>query len=29
MIDEYYQARGWDKKTGIPHTDKLSRLGLE
>jgi len=29
MMDEYYQARGWDKKTGIPHTDKLSELGLE
>jgi aldehyde:ferredoxin oxidoreductase len=29
MLDEYYQARGWDKVTGAPTPEKLSQLGLE
>ncbi len=29
MLDEYYQTRGWDLKTGIPSRDKLMSLGLE
>jgi len=29
MLDEYYQARGWDLKTGIPEKKTLVRLGLE
>ena len=28
MLDEYYLARGWDKETGLPTTDKLRELGL-
>lgn len=28
MLDEYYQFRGWDKKTGLPANDKLKELGL-
>jgi aldehyde:ferredoxin oxidoreductase len=28
MQDEYYDARGWDKKTGIPSREKLRELGL-
>jgi aldehyde:ferredoxin oxidoreductase len=28
MIDEYYAARKWDKKTGIPTREKLHELGL-
>ncbi len=28
MKDEYYEIRGWDKKTGIPSRDKLEELGL-
>ncbi|UCB45371.1 MAG: aldehyde ferredoxin oxidoreductase family protein [Spirochaetota bacterium] len=28
MLDEYYDARGWDKKTGRPTKEKLSELGL-
>jgi aldehyde:ferredoxin oxidoreductase len=28
LIDEYYQARGWDEN-GIPASDKLKELGLE
>jgi aldehyde:ferredoxin oxidoreductase len=28
MLDEYYQARGWDVKTGLPTRDTLERLGL-
>lgn len=29
MLDEYYEARGWDKKTGRPTAQTLQRLGLE
>jgi aldehyde:ferredoxin oxidoreductase len=29
MLDEYYNARGWDKASGIPTTEKLKALGLE
>ncbi|CEP67246.1 Aldehyde ferredoxin oxidoreductase, C-terminal [Moorella glycerini] len=29
MLDEYYQARGWDVKTGIPTKETLEKLGLE
>ena len=28
MLDEYYKARGWDPKTGIPTRTKLGELGL-
>ncbi len=28
MIDEYFDAIGWDKETGIPKEDTLKRLGL-
>ena len=28
MLDEYYQARGWEKETGIPSEQKLRELGL-
>ena len=29
MLDEYYQARGWDVKTGVPSQKKLQELGIE
>ncbi|MDK2464637.1 MAG: aldehyde ferredoxin oxidoreductase family protein [Candidatus Korarchaeota archaeon] len=29
MLDEYYQYRNWDVKTGIPRKSLLSELGLE
>ncbi len=29
MKDEYYDLRGWDKKTGIPTRAKLEELGLK
>jgi aldehyde:ferredoxin oxidoreductase len=29
MLDEYYEARGWDIKTGIPTKEKLAELGLQ
>lgn len=28
MLDQYYQYRGWDKKTGHPTAKKLKELGL-
>lgn len=28
LLDEYYEARGWDKKTGVPIPEKLESLGL-
>jgi aldehyde:ferredoxin oxidoreductase len=28
MLDEYYQARGWSRETGIPTKEKLQQLGL-
>ena len=29
MLDEYYEARGWDKQTGLPTAEKLKALGLK
>ena len=29
MLDEYYEARGWDVNTGIPTKAKLEELGLD
>jgi len=29
MLDEYYEARGWDKATGWPTREKLASLGLD
>ena len=29
MLDEYYQLRGWDIRTGIPTREKLLADGLE
>jgi aldehyde:ferredoxin oxidoreductase len=29
MLDNYYELRGWDTKTGIPKPEKLKELGLE
>jgi aldehyde:ferredoxin oxidoreductase len=29
MLDDYYEARGWDKETGIPKREKLESLGLK
>lgn len=29
MLDEYYEARGWDKATGWPTREKLEALGLD
>jgi len=28
MLDEYYTARGWDLKTGVPTREKIEELGL-
>lgn len=28
MLDEYYEARGWDLSTGLPTVEKLRSLGL-
>ena len=28
VLDEYYEVRGWDKRTGIPTKKKLGELGL-
>lgn len=28
MLDEYYEARGWDKHSGLPRPEKLAELGL-
>jgi len=28
MLDEYYQARGWDLHTGLPKEEKLKELGF-
>jgi len=28
MLDDYYEARGWNKETGIPTREKLEGLGL-
>jgi aldehyde:ferredoxin oxidoreductase len=29
MLDEYYEARGWDRRRGLPKAEKLEELGLE
>ena len=29
VLDDYYEARGWDKKTGQPLQQKMRSLGLE
>lgn len=29
MLDEYYEARCWDVKTGVPSRKKLRDLGIE
>jgi aldehyde:ferredoxin oxidoreductase len=29
MLDNFYELRGWDKKTGIPTRAKLERIGLK
>ncbi len=29
MLDEYYEFRGWDKKSGIPTKKRLRELGLD
>jgi len=29
MLDEYYEARGWDISTGIPNRNTLTRLDLD
>ena len=29
MLDEYYEARGWDVNTGVPTKEKLLELGLD
>jgi aldehyde:ferredoxin oxidoreductase len=28
MLDNYYELRGWDKKTGLPTKSTLETLGL-
>ncbi|KJS80960.1 MAG: aldehyde:ferredoxin oxidoreductase [Peptococcaceae bacterium BICA1-8] len=28
VLDDYYEIRGWDRKTGIPREEKLKQLGL-
>jgi aldehyde:ferredoxin oxidoreductase len=28
MLDNYYELRGWDKKTGVPAKSTLEALGL-
>jgi hypothetical protein len=29
VLDEYYEWRGWDKRTGLQTRKKLEELGLE
>jgi aldehyde:ferredoxin oxidoreductase len=29
MLDEYYDARGWDGETGLPTSQRLTELGLD
>ena len=29
MLDAYYEARGWDRKTGFPTKQKLESLNLD
>ncbi|HRR55074.1 MAG TPA: aldehyde ferredoxin oxidoreductase C-terminal domain-containing protein, partial [Candidatus Methanomethylicus sp.] len=29
LLDEFYDLKGWDRRTGIPTKEKLARMGLE
>jgi aldehyde:ferredoxin oxidoreductase len=29
LLDQHYEFRGWDKKTGIPTRERLVQIGLE
>jgi len=29
ILDDYYDERGWDKKSGLPTEEKLKQLGME
>jgi len=29
MLDNYYELRGWDKKSGVPTRATLQRVGLD
>jgi len=29
MLDEYYDLRGWDRRTGVPTPETIRRLDLE
>ncbi|MCX8177992.1 MAG: aldehyde ferredoxin oxidoreductase family protein [Candidatus Bathyarchaeota archaeon] len=29
MLDEYYEARGWDRERGVPTDEKLRQLGIK
>ncbi len=29
MLDEYYEVVGWDRETGVPTEEKLTKLGIE
>lgn len=29
MLDEYYEARGWDRESGFPSKEKMKALGLD
>ena len=29
LLEDYYKARDWDPKTGIPNEAKLKALGLD
>ena len=29
MLKEYYCARGWDVKTGVPRIEKIKELQIE
>ncbi len=29
MLEDYYEARGWNKRTGMPEKEKLKRLGID
>jgi aldehyde:ferredoxin oxidoreductase len=29
IVDEYYDARGWDRRTGFPKRQKLEQLGMK
>jgi len=28
LMNDYYELRGWDKKTGVPKREKLTELGI-